>query len=136
MNKLFLILITLTMLTACSCSSDIRPLNSTTINDCKIEEFSGYAYRFRCKSDEFIVSLYAFLSDHPELEMISVVDDDRAAYGDTVISFIVFFRQKTLKVVSPNNQKEFRIFLSNELCATLPINTTKPVNLLDLCSSK
>ena len=99
--------------------------------ECGVKSYENFAYEFDCTHGRFIHALIGFLSEHNDLKIAHLVA--------TPPGYLVIFRQKTdLEDVAipPTTSSEFRVFLGDEHCATLPINTPKPVNLLDLCSSK
>ena len=102
--------------------------------NCRVNTHGNNIYEFHCIRDEFILALNNFLTKNNDLE---VADTTAASEGDR--GYIVTFRYKAEKVenaLTKTDSLNFRVFLGNKLCATLPLNTTKPVNLLELCSNQ
>lgn len=60
------------------------------VERCNVVDYGNGVYYFDGTETKFGSSLSAFISEHPDMELVSMVGDDTDGYGSTKGYFVVF----------------------------------------------
>lgn len=77
-----------------------RNVKDVSVSDSKVVDYKNGVYYFDYTEANFANALSKFISEHPELELISFTGDGNASYGRDDGYFVVF-RKKVLTPESP-----------------------------------
>jgi len=89
-----IILVVMFVSTGCiNSAADPKNVQPSRIND--VTFYGNNVYYFDCIQASFGNSLSTFISQHPELEIVSIASDNTGGYGITMGYFVVFKNHST-----------------------------------------